>query len=214
MPVPKPVTKLDSGAIAAPRRLKPGGLAPRVGGILVALLMTVGLLGACGTSSKSTSSAPAASVAAPAATTATGEATPGSCPTSNTKSFAKTKFVLHAGLAFGAFHRYLYKPFKSGAFSKGASGRILSFVKAGGAVVFIEHEIRLTAGDVQANPTLCKLIASPLRSLASDVSGAVGQLRGGSTAGVSGAQSSLGSITSLARGQGASIVDRATSSLG
>jgi hypothetical protein len=25
------------------------------------------------------------------------------------------KFVLHAGLAFGAFHRYIYKPFKAGA---------------------------------------------------------------------------------------------------
>jgi hypothetical protein len=43
-----------------------------------------------------------------------------SCPTSNTKSFAKTKFVLHAGLAFGAFHRYLYKPYQAGTFNKGA----------------------------------------------------------------------------------------------
>jgi len=24
-------------------------------------------------------------------------------------------FVLHAGLAFGAFHRWIYKPFKAGA---------------------------------------------------------------------------------------------------
>jgi len=30
---------------------------------------------------------------------------------------AKTKFVLHAGLAFGAFHRYIYEPFRSGAFT-------------------------------------------------------------------------------------------------
>ena len=183
------------------------GHTPRLLGLLVALIMTVGLLGACGSSSTSTSSA--------ATGTGSGGTTAavGTCPSSNTKHFAKTKFVLHAGLAFGAFHRYLYKPLKAGSFSKGAHGRILTFVKAGAAVVYIEHEIRLTSGDVQANPTLCKLIASPLRSLSTDVSGAVSQLRGGNTAGVLGAQSSLGSITALAKGHGASIVDQASSSL-
>ena len=34
-------------------------------------------------------------------------------------SFAKTKFVLHAGLAFGAFPRFIYKPFKSGGLTSG-----------------------------------------------------------------------------------------------
>lgn len=27
--------------------------------------------------------------------------------------FDKTKFVLHAGLAFGAFHRFIYAPYKA-----------------------------------------------------------------------------------------------------
>jgi hypothetical protein len=122
--------------------------------------------------------------------------------------------LLHAGLAFGAFHRYLYKPFRAGTFHSGAHGRLVAFVKAGLATVFIEHEIRLTAGDVQANPTLCKLIASPLRSLTADVSGTVSQLRAGNTTAVEGAQSSLGSITSLAKSKGASIVDNASTSIG
>ena len=200
------------GSTSSSRCLRQGGLTQRVAGILLALILTLGVLGACGASS-TMNSAPTVSGAAPAAT-ATGEATPGSCPTSNTKTFAKTKFVLHAGLAFGAFHRYLYKPLTAGSFSKGAHGRILTLIKAAAAVVFVEHEIRLSAGDVQANPTLCKLIASPLRSLAADVSGAVSQLRGGNTSGVLGAQSNLASITSLAKSHGATIVDQATPSLG
>ena len=47
--------------------------------------------------------------------------------------FAKTKFVLHMGLAFGAFHRYVYKPWKSGSFSSGAKGRVKAILKAGTA---------------------------------------------------------------------------------
>jgi hypothetical protein len=176
----------------------------------------VGLVAGCGTATSSSSSSPSASTTAPAGTSATGSNTAavGSCPTSNTTAFAKTKFVLHAGLAFGAFHRYLYDPYKAGEFSSGASGRVVRFVKAGLAVVFIEHELRLTGQDAQANPTLCKLIAAPLRSLSNDVSSAVRGLEGGSTAAIEGAQSSLGSITSLAKSKGASIVDNATSSLG
>lgn len=183
------------------------GLTTRLASVLVVLILTVGLLGACGSSGTSTSSPTASG-------SGTATATVGTCPASNTKHFAKTKFLLHAGLAFGAFHRYLYKPLKAGSFSKGAHGRIFTFIKAGAAAVYIEHEIRLTSGDVQANPTLCKVIASPLRSLSTDISGAVGQLHSGNTAGVLGAQSSLGSITSLAKNHGSSIVDQAVPSLG
>ena len=38
----------------------------------------------------------------------------------STTHFAKTKFVLHAGLAFGAIHRYIYKPLRAGALHSGA----------------------------------------------------------------------------------------------
>src|SRR5882757_115478 len=85
-----------------------------------------------------------------------------SCPASNTIAFAKTKFLAHTGLAFGAFHRYLYKPFQAGTFKKGASGRITAFIKGGLAALFVKREIRLASEDVKANPTLCKAIAAPL----------------------------------------------------
>ena len=211
-----PVTSEPPTIVSSPARRLQGSVGQRLVGVFVAMGLTVGLVAGCGTATTSSSSAPPASTAAPAGTSATGTDTAavGTCPTSNTTTFAKTKFVLHAGLAFGAFHCYLYKPFRAGSFSKGALGRFTTFVKAGLAAVFIEHEIRLASGDVQANPTLCKLIASPLRSLSTDVSGAVSQLRSGSSAAVEGAQSNLGSITSLAKSKGASIVDNPNASIG
>ena len=47
--------------------------------------------------------------------------------------FAKTKFVLHTGLAIGAFRRWIYKPWKAGTFKKGADGRTKALVKAAAA---------------------------------------------------------------------------------
>ena len=97
----------------------------------------------------------------------------GRLPTSNSTSFAKTKFLLHAGLAFGAFHRYLYKPLQAGTYKSGADGRIKAFLKAGLAALYIKREVRLAYSDVTANPTLCKAIAAPLRSVGDKISAAV-----------------------------------------
>ena len=146
--------------------------------------------------------------------TASNGTSPGTCPTSNTTSFAKTKFVLHLGLAFGAFHRYIYKPFRAGSFTKGAHGRIRAFIKAGLAAVFIEHEVRLAAGDVEANPTLCKAIAAPMRTIFSTVSGAVTGLRHGNSSAVQSAQTNLSSIESTSANQGVTINESANPSIG
>jgi hypothetical protein len=50
--------------------------------------------------------------------------------------FAKTKFVLHAGLAFGAIHRYIYKPLRAGALHNGAPGRVKVLLKGAAAAIF------------------------------------------------------------------------------
>lgn len=130
---------------------------------------------------------------------------PGTCPATNTKSFAKTKFVLHSGLAFGAFHRYLYKPFRAGTFAKGASGRLKAILKAGAASAFIVHEVRLASQDVEANPTLCRVLAAPLKSFSSSVSGAVKGLGSGSFSAITKAQSSLRSAESSSARKGSPI---------
>lgn len=82
--------------------------------------------------------------------------------------FAKTKFVLHAGLAFGAFHRYILKPYRAGAFAKGAPGRTKALVKAGAAALFAYHELKVARTDAVCDgPRLRKLADSLSSALAS-----------------------------------------------
>lgn len=65
-----------------------------------------------------------------------------------------TKFVLHMGLAFGAFHRYIYKPLKAGAFKSGAPGRVKALVKAGAAALFAVHELKVAHQDALSDSHL------------------------------------------------------------
>jgi hypothetical protein len=68
--------------------------------------------------------------------------------------FAKSKFVLHAGLALGAFHRYISKPLQKGAFGAGAPHRLRTIVKAGTAALFAVHELRMAREDALADDRL------------------------------------------------------------
>lgn len=189
---------------------------------LPSALLAVALLGGCGGSAAKTATAPAASapaVSAPAVSAPAAGAVAGSsasavagsadatCPTSNTTAFAKTKFVTHAGLGFGAFHRYLYKPFRAGAFAAGHKGRVLAFVKAGGSALFIKREIRLASEDVKANPALCKAIAAPLAGLGNTVTGALDKLKSGDASGMTAAQTAVGAIEAKASGAGNPITE-------
>lgn len=192
---------------------------------LVIPLVLLGLLAGCksGTSASgggqasatSTSQASSASGAASAASSDSGSATnaAATCPTSNTTGFAKTKFVLHTGLAFGAFHRYLYKPFKAGTFQSGAHGRITAFIKAGASALFIKREVRLASEDVKANPTLCKLIAAPLQDLGDKISGAVSSLKGGDASGINGIEQTVQGVESKASSAGFPIQEDANAPL-
>lgn len=136
------------------------------------------------------------------------------CPTSNTTSFAKSKFVLHAGLAFGAFHRYLYKPFQAGTFKSGAHGRITGFVKAGAAALFIKREVRLASEDVQANPTLCKAIGQPLQAVGDQVSSVVDKLKSGDTSAIGVLEGLVQTVESKASSSGNAIQEDSNPSLG
>jgi hypothetical protein len=88
---------------------------------------------------------------------------------------AKTKFILHAGLAFGAFHRYIYKPFRQGAFSGGLFHHKLATIKAALAAAFAYHEVKLALTDARSSAILRKVLApllalqTGLHSLASDL---------------------------------------------
>lgn len=156
---------------------------------VVAMLLSLSLLltgcgptktagNATGTS-QSRSQAPAASPLSTAGASASTTADALACPTSNAKVFAKTRFVLHTGEGFGAFHRHLYKPYKAGSFASGSSGRIKNFVKAGLAALFIKRQIRLASEDVKANPALCNAIAAPLARIGNSIDGPIRKLKGG-----------------------------------
>ena len=127
------------------------------------------------------------------------------CPAQATTSFAKTKFVAHSGLAFGAFHRWLWKPFQAGTFKKGADGRIKAFIKGGLSALFVKREVRLAATDVQADPTLCKAIIAPLDKLGDTVQAAFDKLKGGDASGITDLNTSIGSIESISQKDGVPI---------
>jgi hypothetical protein len=120
--------------------------------------------------------------------------------------FAKTKFVLHVGLAFGAFHRYIYKPLKSGAFSSGAKGRVKAFLKAGAAALFAAHELKTAREDALSDDRL-RPLAEKVEALLGRFTSLGSSLKSGSAnpaelAGAAGAVSSLGAASS---GVGAAI---------
>jgi len=176
----------------------------------VLLLLAVAVAG-CGTAA--TTASPAVSAAGPAVSASSGtgagmastmgssmaspEMTAGAaqCPTSNTRSFAKTRFVSDLGGAAVLIRRYLYPPYTRGSFSKGHSGRTVALLKAAAATATVVHLLKNASLNAQANPTLCKLVAAPLASLTSTVSGLTGSL--GSGAGLSALGGLGGAVTGL-----------------
>jgi hypothetical protein len=84
------------------------GLRTRTRVLLIGVVL-VGLVSATGCGSRSSSSATGSA-------SASASAVPGAaCQQVGGVSFDKTKFVLHAGLAFGAFHHFIYAPYKASA---------------------------------------------------------------------------------------------------
>ena len=142
-------------------------------------------------------------------TSANGQVTTETVPSVH---FAKTKFLVHMGLAFGAFHRYIYKPFRAGAFKSGAPGRIKALAKAGAAGLFASHELKVANEDALSDDHL-RPLATKVDALVAKLGSLGGALKGGSLnpasiAGAAGAVTALGSASS---GLGARIKEVAPS---
>jgi hypothetical protein len=143
-------------------------------------------LASCGTATKTVSS-----------TGANGQVTTQTVPNVH---FAKTKFVLHAGLAFGAIHRYIYKPLRAGALHSGAPGRVKVLLKGAAAAVFAVHELKLAHDDALSSDLL-RPLTNKVDGLSSKLTGLVGGLRHGSVSpaailSANGAADTLGSASS------------------
>jgi hypothetical protein len=135
-----------------------------------------------------------------AATSAPAQAT--TAPSTTTTSHPNVRFLLHFGLAGGAFHHFIYLPFKAGDFAHPLSHK-LAVAKAGAAALFVYHELKLSADDVKSSQTLSTLFA-PITALANQV-GALRStiLHGKPTAAeVSGVQSGGNSIGQTAASTG------------
>ena len=172
--------------------------------LAVSLTLVVFLAAGCststpgGTAGSDTSAAPSAAVT--------------SCP-SQASGFAKTKFLAHAALGFGAFHRYIYKPYRAGAFRSGTHGRLRAFIKAALAALFVKREIRLAGVAAQKSPALCKLIVSPLRTVSETVQAAVSKLKGGDASGIGAVQNTITQVKSQASSQGSTITENGNAPL-
>ena len=114
---------------------------------------------ACGSSSGSTQAA-SASQTASSAVTGTASPAAASCASAGTRKIPKTRLLADLGLTYGAFHRYLYTPYKAGAFHKGAHGRTTALIKAGLATAAIVKLLSNAQENAAADPTLCKYVPS------------------------------------------------------
>lgn len=135
----------------------------------------------------------------------------GATTTSGHVNFAKTKFVLHAGLAFGAFHRYIYKPYRAGDFRHPTFHK-LAVIKAALAAGFVYHELKLALHDAQSSPTLSKLVA-PITALDNRLHGLGGALRGGDTGQLSSDNGSIGQVEGQSAHAGQPIQEQAPAGL-
>jgi hypothetical protein len=165
--------------------------------LLLVLVCTVAAAAAAGCGSNSSSTSTGASAATSAAATASGG--------SSSTSFAKTKFVIHAGLALGAFHRWIYKPVKAGALKHPLSHK-LTLVKAGLAAAFVYHELKLAANDTKSSKVLSTLFA-PLTLAAEKLNSLKSSIVGGSAseADIDNINTQLAQIGSTASAKGQPI---------
>jgi hypothetical protein len=139
------------------------GFGRRTRALLIGVVL-IGLVSVAGCGPKAASAA-----AGPSESAVPGAA----CQQVGSVNFDKTKFVLHAGLAFGAFHHFIYKPYKAGGL-KGFG----PLAKAGLAGLFTVHELKVAKKDAESSPTLCHL-AAPFDKAGAAISAAIGKIKGG-----------------------------------
>jgi hypothetical protein len=73
----------------------------------------------------------------------------------------KTRFVAHLGVAYFVFHHWVLRPYEQHAFDPGAPHRTSSIIKAGVALLFAVHEVKVAEriAALSPDPLLHKLNA-------------------------------------------------------
>ncbi|MFG2632711.1 hypothetical protein ACGFX8_01730 [Streptomyces sp. NPDC048362] len=119
---------------------------------------------ACGSSAHTSTKTTTGTTAAAAALEA---ATPSPSTSAERQKFAKTRFVVNAGLAAGATYHWIVKPWKAGKFKKGAHGRKRALVKAALAGAFAYNRLKAAQRNAKGDPLLSKALAPLTAGIAS-----------------------------------------------
>ena len=138
--------------------------------LILGLMIMFGGATACSSSGTSTNAATSASQSASAANA--------SCAQAGTRKIPKTRLLADLGLTYGAFQRYLYKPYRAGAFQKGANGRTKALIKAGLATAAIVKLLSNASKNAAADPTLCKYVPN-INNIKSSLSNLTGKVKDG-----------------------------------
>jgi hypothetical protein len=127
--------------------------------------------------------------------------------------FAKTKFVLHAGLAFGAFHHFIYKPYRGGAFH--GPHKVRALIKAGAAGLFAYHELKLAREDARSSRLLSKVVL-PVAGLGAGLLALGHELKGGhlDAGAIQGANGQIARIHTQSASDGAPITEHTPPNVG
>jgi hypothetical protein len=138
------------------------------------------------------------------------QATPAACPSTRTRGFTKTRFIANAGLAVGAFQRYIYKPYQAGKFKANASGRKRAMITAALAGLFVADQLRRARDNVRADPGLCRVLAAPLDKLTSAVSALADRFKRGQIdeAGIAAVTGGLAGFRQTATKAGAGFAEK------
>jgi hypothetical protein len=157
--------------------------------LILGLMIMFGGATACSSSSTSTNGATSASQSA--------SATNASCAQAGTRKIPKTRLLADLGLTYGAFQRYLYKPYRAGAFQKGANGRTKALIKAGLATAAIVKLLSNASKNAAADPTLCKYVPN-INNIKSSLSSLTGKVKDGtaSTTDIDGTSNLFGQLQS------------------
>jgi hypothetical protein len=171
----------------------------------LALLLALALLftgaAACGsktstTSSGSTSSSSGSSSGSSGTQSGStaGGSTSASCTTVGTKKIPKTRVLADLGISAGAFHRYIYKPIKSGSFTGATkTSKVVILVKGAVAAGAIAHFLGNAIDNARSDATLCKYVPN-MTQIKTKLTAMGSQLRGGDTSQVDSTNSSFSNL--------------------
>ncbi|GGL60900.1 hypothetical protein GCM10010129_00570 [Streptomyces fumigatiscleroticus] len=126
--------------------------------LVISLIFLLSGVTACGSSNDSTESKKTAGQTVSSTITETGSPSVDTCASAGTRKIPKTRLLADLALTYGAFHRYLYKPYKADAFHKGAEGRGKAITKAVLASAVIVKLLSNAKKNAAADPTLCKYL--------------------------------------------------------